>query len=313
MSSIADLRTKDKEWESKPRPRVFSGHESFACRYGWLPKLYEAVTDDPKLFSSDERAILRLGVGRNMVKSIRFWGEAFGLTQTQGHKVQVTEFAKKLLDVRGGLDPYLETPGALWRLHWMLTVHGGLGAWTVAFLETHDREITRERLIASVSARASQTRSITSRTASNHVDVFLRTYAKGQFIEGALEEVLGSPFQELELIQLAMPAGTATVKFLRGPKRTLDVKALAFVLHDFWQGSEPNSTALSLRSLVLSYAAPGAVLLLNEPGLYDRIDDLCSQSRRLVLQSDGAGGFNLTCDKNPLRELRKIAWPRQQT
>ena len=194
MSATTTLDTPEEGWEIKPGPRVFSGHESFACRYGWLPKLYEAVVEDSSLFSSDEDAILRLGLGRNMIKSIRFWGEAFGLTRTQGREVKVTEFARMLLDTREGLDPYLETPDALWRLHWILTVHGGLGAWAVAFLETHDREITHERFVAAVRTRASQTRrTITSRTASNHVDIFLRTYVGGQYSEGSPGRGTGKP------------------------------------------------------------------------------------------------------------------------
>ncbi len=310
MSATTTLDTPEEGWETKPGPRVFSGHESFACRYGWLPKLYEAVVEDSSLFSSDEDAILRLGLGRNMIKSIRFWGEAFGLTRTQGREVKVTEFARMLLDTREGLDPYLETPDALWRLHWILTVHGGLGAWAVAFLETHDREITHERFVAAVRARASQTRkTITSRTASNHVDVFLRTYVGGQYSEGSPEEALGSPFQELELMRLATLAGVATMRFSRGPKRTLDAQAFAFVLHDFWRGTAPKSVTLSVRSLMLSHAAPGAVLLLDESGLHESLDELCSRSRRLVLRSDGAGGSDLTCAQDPLCELWKIAWP----
>ena len=294
---------------SKPGPHIFSGHESFACRYGWLPKLYEAAVDDPMLFSSDDVAILRLGLGRNMVKSLRFWGEAFGLTRTSGREVHVTRFAQMLLDPREGLDPYLETPGALWRLHWMLTIHAGLGAWAVAFLETYDREITRERLVASVRMRASQVRgTITLGTATNHVDVFLRTYAGGQYSEGSPEKTLGSPFQELELMHMTTPAGVATVRFLRGPKRTLDVKTLAFVLHDFWQGTAPGSGTLSLRSLMLSHASPGAVLMLDEPSLYEKLEDLCSRSGLFMLRSDGAGGFDLTCARDPLPELRKFAW-----
>ena len=308
--SVTTIDTPEEGWETKPGPRVFSGHESFACRYGWLPKLYEAVVEDSSLFSSDEDAILRLGLGRNMIKSIRFWGEAFGLTKAQGREVKVTEFARMLLDTREGLDPYLETPDALWRLHWILTVHGGLGAWAVAFLETHDREITHERFVAAVRARASQTRrTITSRTASNHVDIFLRTYVGGQYSEGSPEEALGSPFQELELMRLATLAGVATMRFSRGPKRTLDAQAFAFVLHDFWRGTAPKSVTLSVRSLMLSHAAPGAVLLLDESGLHESLDELCSQSRRLVLRSDGAGGSDLTCAQDPLRELWKIAWP----
>ena len=309
MSMDATLDDTKTEWQPRPGPRIFSGHESFACRYGWLPKLYEAVMDDPQLFSSDDRAILRLGLGRNMVKSLRFWGDVFGLTHTQGREVQATKFAHLLLNTRTGLDPYLETPSSLWRLHWTLTVHGGLGAWAVMFFETHDREITRERLVRSVQARASQTRgTITSGTASNHVDVFLRTYGAPQYSEGAPEETLGSPFQELELMRMAMPGGVPTVRLLRGPKRTLDIRDLAFMLHDFWKGTAYGSGTLSLRSLMLSHAAPGTVLMLNETGLHEKLDELCTQTHRLVLRSDGAGGFDLTCTRNPLRELHDIAW-----
>ena len=60
---------------------------------------------------------------------------------------------------------------------------------------------------------------------------------------------------------------------------------------------------------MLSYAAPGSVLLLNETGLHESLDQLCSRSRRLVLRSDGAGGTDLTCEGDPLRELLEIAWP----
>ena len=304
-----DPAVEESGWVVKRGPRVFSGHESFACRYGWLPKLYDAVEDDPALFASDEKAMLRLGLGRNMVKSLRFWGEAFGLTQTRSGNVTVTPFARRLLDPDDGLDPYLETPSALWKLHWRLTVHARLGAWAVAFLDTFDREITRERFVASVRACASQARrTITSGTATNHVNVFLRTYAGSEYSDGVPEETLGSPFQEIELLRTATPGGIPTVRFLRGPKRTLDTKALAFVLQDFWRDTARGSTTLSLRSLMLSPAAPGAVLLLDEPGLYDKIEELCSRSRGLALRSDGGGGFDLTCTTDALHQLRELAW-----
>ena len=310
MTAAVAVDVEEAGWKIQPGPRVFSGHESFACRYGWLPKLYEAVVNDPQLFTSDEHAILQLGLGRNMVKSLRFWGEAFGLTRRQGRDVLPTGFARRLLDPSSGLDPYLETPDALWRLHWTLTVHGGLGAWALAFMEMQDREMTRERFVASVRAYAARTsRAITSGTASNHVNVFLRTYAATEPGDGSVEESLGSPFQELELVRLATPGGVSTVRLSRGPKRTIDARALAFVLHDFWQGTAHASVTLSLRSLMLSHAAPGAVLLLDEPGLHERLEDLCSHSAGLVLRSDGLGGFDLTAKDDPLRELRKIAWP----
>ena len=59
---------------------------------------------------------------------------------------------------------------------------------------------------------------------------------------------------------------------------------------------------------MLSHAAPGAVLLLDEPSLHERLDELCSRSRRLLLRNDGTGGVDLTCAQEPLPELLEIAW-----
>ncbi|MGY4395380.1 hypothetical protein ACVWZA_000541 [Sphingomonas sp. UYAg733] len=296
-------------WARRPGARVFSGHESFACRYGWLPKLHEAVTGDPALFSSDERAILTLGLGRNMVKSLRFWGEAFGLTRQAGGEVRPTDLAKRLLAPEGGLDRYLETPGALWRLHWVLATHGGLGAWAVTFLDLHDQDIPRDRLVNAVMRKAEAVRgSITTQTAGVHVDMLVRTYAATTDVDATADDILGSPFQELGLIRMVEPAGVKTLRLQRGPKPSIDVAALAFVLHDFWGGTAPTSRTLSMRSMMLSHAAPGSTLQLDEAGLHDRLDALCAASRTLTLRPDGAGGLDLTASRDPIAELEKMAW-----
>jgi hypothetical protein len=56
---------------------VFSGHESFQCRQLWLKKGYDYIKSG-KSFNDDD-AVVQLGVGKNMVASIRFWMKAFGL------------------------------------------------------------------------------------------------------------------------------------------------------------------------------------------------------------------------------------------
>ena len=53
-----------------------SGHETFSFRYTWLPKAVRALASDPFLFSNEENAMVALGVGKNMVRSIRFWSQA---------------------------------------------------------------------------------------------------------------------------------------------------------------------------------------------------------------------------------------------
>lgn len=55
----------------------FSGHESFQCRSLWLKKGYDFINSGKSF--NDEDAVVILGVGKNMVASIRYWMKAFDL------------------------------------------------------------------------------------------------------------------------------------------------------------------------------------------------------------------------------------------
>jgi len=94
-------------------------HETFTPRYGWLKKGYDAMKGDSSVFKADD-AIERLGVGKNMVRSIRFWLQAFKLAEAdRTGQVTPTDLATKLLS-NEGWDPYLEDIGSLWLLHYQL-------------------------------------------------------------------------------------------------------------------------------------------------------------------------------------------------
>ena len=75
----------------------FSGHESFALRYLWLKKGYDALADNPEFFQRDDAMVI-LGVGKNMVRSIRHWGllAKFGGTSLT---VVVVIFRPQSLDI----------------------------------------------------------------------------------------------------------------------------------------------------------------------------------------------------------------------
>jgi hypothetical protein len=72
-------------------PMKFSGHETFACRYAWLPKALQAIQSDPRVFADDDEAIVELGVGKNMVRSIRFWVEASGMAKPAQQGLEPTK------------------------------------------------------------------------------------------------------------------------------------------------------------------------------------------------------------------------------
>jgi hypothetical protein len=48
---------------------TFSGHDSFHCRHLWLKKGYDYIKKGKKF--SDNDSVVELGVGKNMVASIK--------------------------------------------------------------------------------------------------------------------------------------------------------------------------------------------------------------------------------------------------
>src|SRR5690242_6500463 len=70
----------DKETNSEPSGPAFARHETFAPRFGWLRKSYVASVSDARAFSAPDVHV-RLGVGKNMARAIRYWGHAFKLLE----------------------------------------------------------------------------------------------------------------------------------------------------------------------------------------------------------------------------------------
>src|SRR5262245_9789457 len=106
----------------------FSGHESFPFRYGWMKKGIDAVRSDGAVFSSDD-AITILGVGKNMVRSIRHWCLAARLIEefqpdpaSRRSLLRPTPLGTALF-TNDGWDPYLEDPATAWLLHWQIATN----------------------------------------------------------------------------------------------------------------------------------------------------------------------------------------------
>jgi len=104
---------------------VFARHETFAPRYGWLKKAYDAALTRPEIFLEPD-APVDLGIGKNMVRAMRYWAEAFKVLDRRPNtqrprldEATTTPFGDLLL-ADDGWDPYLESRASLWLLHWKL-------------------------------------------------------------------------------------------------------------------------------------------------------------------------------------------------
>lgn len=107
---------------------TFSGHESFACKTLWLKKGYDFTKNRNSYNAPD--AVVRLGVGKNMVASIRYWMRVFGLTQND----EPNSIADYIFDAENGKDPFIEDLGTLWLLHFLLVSSGEATLYNLLFV-----------------------------------------------------------------------------------------------------------------------------------------------------------------------------------
>jgi len=121
----------------------FSGHESFQCKTQWLKKGYDFVCEQNNF--NDPDAVVKLGVGKNMVTAIRFWLKAFGIVNNEQ---QLTELGKYIFDNNEGKDPYTEDIATLWLLHYMLVQNNIASIYKLTFVDFHKEknEFTRDHL-----------------------------------------------------------------------------------------------------------------------------------------------------------------------
>lgn len=262
----------------------FSGHESFVCRYGWLPKAYQAVLADPELLRDDERAMHTLGIGRNMVKSLQFWCEATGVLDPvpgQGHQPGLV--GRTLLDPEHGWDPHLESLEALWLLHWRLCSGAGLAAWSEVFSEGRLVRFDRQRLIGALAQRAeSAARPLAASTLEQHASIFLQTYYQA---ERSGDDTSWSPLQDLSLLRAAKEEDGRIVfsTDLRAPIG-LSLRVFAIALIAFATPDGQGTASVDFQRLLKGARSPGVIFRLDEHQLRAFIENVAQGPLRGALR-----------------------------
>ncbi len=153
----------------------FSGHESFFCKQLWLKKAYDTMKEGVDYSSPD--AVAALGVGKNMVASIRYWSRVFGLSIND----KPTFFANALFDSDTGFDPYLEDEGSLWLLHYYLVTNKTASLYYLTFLEfqREKKEFERAQLLSFIRRKCNaseQKTTFNENTIKKDISVLLHNY-----------------------------------------------------------------------------------------------------------------------------------------
>ena len=272
--------------------RSFARHETFHPRYGWFRKAYQSVADDPGIFDAED-APVRIGVGKNMVRAIRFWGLAGGLigngSQNGCHRkpVERTPFGDRLFG-HSGWDPWMEDPGTLWLLHWrLLAAPCQLPVWWLAFNEFHPIEFTDDDLAEAVTAQLESSvdwKIPNGSSVQKDVSALLRTYAPQERTKRtSIDDVLDCPLRELNLIRRATAPGR--YRFILGSKPTLPSEIATAAALDYAAGTVVGRKSISVSSLVHEPGSPGKAFKLNETELLAALEPTVRRRYGLRLTS----------------------------
>ena len=276
---------------------AFGRHETFALRYGWLSKGFNAILNSTKgarVFEDDDATIV-LGVGKNMVTSIRYWLRACGMTDADSGAP--TELGVALLS-ENGFDPYLEDEATVWLLHWLLVSNTGLAtSWYWFFNRFHKAEFTGQELATAlvdfVHDQVIAKKKPAATTIKNDAGLLTRMYtqSKGN-TRTPLEDALDSPFALLKLV--TQSAGGRTYQSRPMARPELPVGVLGFAVCQLLEAK--NTTVVPIEDLMYSrddYVAPGSVFRLTEASLVTKLEELTLHLPGVFEIRDTAGQHQL--------------------
>lgn len=126
----------------------FRAHDTFFIRKGWLSKGMKYVHNKPDVFvAKDENPMDVLGIGANMVKALRYWLQAVGLTEEPNSGKRVQTFTPLGQSVFTN-DRYIEELGTLYLLHYRLSSNkSDATAWYYFFNEFTMSEFSRDDFV----------------------------------------------------------------------------------------------------------------------------------------------------------------------
>lgn len=279
------VTAKKKKTKTPKKSLSFGRHETFHIRTGWLKKGYDAInTKDSSLFFYQTNASDILGVGKNMVLSIKYWCTALNIIELFKEKNQyhyfTTDFSKFLFKY----DEYLEDPASNWLLHYnLISSFENAPTWFYAFYKLSLKDFNKNSFTMSFKLflkKYSGLKETSDKTLDSDFLALIRTYCERLGTSNKTkEDVLDSPFANLELI--APENDNLNFRFKVGPKNNLPSEVIAYSIYQFIKKNKNiyngSSIQINIDKLMWEPYSPGMAFKLDTETLIHYIEDICNK------------------------------------
>lgn len=285
----------------------FSGHDSFLCKQFWLKKGYDFTHEDNSF--NEEKAVVKLGVGKNMVSAVQYWLKSFNIIDSKNH---ITEIGKFVFDERKGKDKYIENIATVWLLHYLLVKTNHASIYNIFFNDFRRQrtEFSREHLLAYISKRLTdEGLSFSPNTISSDIAVFIRTYLKPDFqnTKDDIEEDFASVLVDLQFIEQIDGSdyeGKKVDYFKVESGLRYDIPA-ALILYSILD-TKPESKSISFKELYIGRNMPGSVFAMNKEGLYNKLKQLEDGYGKATIQFSETAGIQELQIKKQLNKMEVL-------
>ena len=268
---------------------TFNRHQSFYFREGWLRKGMLAVENDSGFFLNKD-ADQVLGLGKNMVASLRYWMVSTGMAEEvkeKGKMVQyITPIGKVILDS----DPYFELSGTLWIVHVLLasnsehasTCYWFFNRYAKAIFNKEDFVLNLERWVIS------NGKEVSVDSLNRDFDCFTRTYLS---FEGTPEDILVCPLVNLGVLDVVDNKNHSVLsgskkgrlfRFKRPDIKGLDPLIVGWALARWRQEFRADTFQVSFFEALRDNKSPGRLFNLSATLLIDILNKLEEQHSDLA-------------------------------
>lgn len=252
----------------------FSGHESFHCRQFWLKKGFDFIHSGKKF--SNESSVVDLGVGKNMVTSIRYWMKSFGMLDERD---QLTKLATKIFADKGW-DPYLEDEGTLWLLHYHLTKNRVASIFNVIFTELRKSkpEFDRKQFYSLALDKGK----FSEATLTKDYSVFQNTYVPSVSSKTEIEDSYSGILTELGLV-FTKKAESKDALVIESRRRTeIPARIVLYAILD----NQNYGNSINFERLLTDSDGVGTIFALSREGLTEKLEEITKIEKKIVFKNE---------------------------
>lgn len=172
-------------------------HESFSIREGWLAKGIKNVKEYGNVFALQNATDI-LGIGTNMVKSLKYWMTATKLIEEKNREIMLSDFGSIINEY----DPYLEDIFSWWLIHInMITNVDDAYIYNLFFNKCNIKTFTKRELYEKLyELLTNEKLTFNENILQDEVNMIIKTYTIDEKIDNPENNFI-CPLSELNLLK----------------------------------------------------------------------------------------------------------------